>query len=233
MIVHGLGATPGEARIPASGLRGTRVVVTLPGHGDAADAAGGYWRYAAVAEDVLAVADEVAATRAVGVSLGAGALLRVAADNPGRFERLALLLPASLDQVRDSGSAAVLEQLAQDVEQASEDGGAALRRRLRDGLPEATDIGDYVEQRAATLLRLREALRSVPSHSPLADRAVLANVGSDVLVVGATRDELHPAPVAEDVAGALPRTKLELLDSSAPMLTHRRELRGLLTGFLT
>src|SRR5689334_24790339 len=33
LVAHGLGATAGEARIPASGLPGTRVVVTLPSHG--------------------------------------------------------------------------------------------------------------------------------------------------------------------------------------------------------
>jgi len=35
LVAHGLGATAGEARIPASGLPGTRVVVTLPSHADA------------------------------------------------------------------------------------------------------------------------------------------------------------------------------------------------------
>lgn len=38
LVGHGLGATPGEARLPTSGLPGTKVVVTLPSHGDAPDA---------------------------------------------------------------------------------------------------------------------------------------------------------------------------------------------------
>src|SRR5205085_3682223 len=92
----------GEARIPASGLRGTRVVVTLPAHGDAPDAPPGYWRYPTVGDDLSAVADAVEASRAVGVSLGAGALTRLAADQPDRFERLALLLPATLSRPRDA-----------------------------------------------------------------------------------------------------------------------------------
>lgn len=232
LVVHGLGATPGEARIPASGLRGTRVVVTLPGHGDAADAAPGYWSYERVAQDVRAIADEVAATRAVGVSLGAGALTRIAAEAPDRFDRLALLLPASLDESRDATSSAVFATLARAVDGAGEDDGARLRALVGEGLPEDTDVGDYVALRSRTLLRLREALETIPYQPPLTDRAALAGVSADVLVVGATDDTLHPAGVAEDVAGALPRARLELLASSAPMLTHRGELRRLLTGFL-
>jgi 3-oxoadipate enol-lactonase len=90
LIVPGLAATPGEARIPASGLAGTRVVLTLPSHGDEPDAPAGYWRYDRIAADVLAVADEVGATGALGVSLGAGALTRAVADHlrPGQAARV-------------------------------------------------------------------------------------------------------------------------------------------------
>ncbi|MBQ6641819.1 MAG: alpha/beta hydrolase, partial [Saccharopolyspora sp.] len=82
LVAHGLGATEGEARIPASGLPGTRVVLTLPSHGNAPDAPEGYWRYGTIAEDVRSVADAVGATRAVGVSLGTGALTRIVAERP-------------------------------------------------------------------------------------------------------------------------------------------------------
>ncbi|RCW46925.1 alpha/beta hydrolase family protein [Halopolyspora algeriensis] len=232
LVVHGLGATEGEARIPASGVRGTRVVVTLPGHGDAAEAPPGYWDYGRVAEDVLAIADEVRATRAIGVSLGAGALTRAAARDPHRFERLALLLPAALDRSRDESAREPFVRLAEAVDAATSDGGARLRALVADDLPSGTEVGNYVEDRAAALMRLGDALRTLPEQCPLADAASLAEVTSDVLVVGATGDELHPAEVAEDVAGAFPRARLELLPSAAPMLTHRHELRRLVTGLL-
>ncbi len=232
LVVHGLGATPGEARIPASGLRGTRVVVTLPGHGAAEDAPPGYWTYERVAADVRAIADEVGATRAVGVSLGAGALTRIVAETPQRFDRLALLLPASLDEPRDPRSAEVFEQLARAVDTAEDDHGERLRALVGDGLPAGADVGDYVTARSQTLLRLREALRSVPHQPPLSDRTALAAVTAEVLVIGAVDDPLHPAGVAEDLARALPNARSEPLNSAAPMLTHRTELRGLLTDLL-
>ncbi|SDY36541.1 Pimeloyl-ACP methyl ester carboxylesterase [Saccharopolyspora shandongensis] len=228
LVVHGLGATEGEARIPASGLPGTRVVLALPGHGSADDAPPDYWNYASIAADVLAVADEVEATRAVGVSLGAGALTRIAAEHPDRFERLALLLPAALDRPREVAATWAFERLAAAVAA----GGETLRETVAADLPEGVEVGDYVERRAEALLRLEDALRELPEQVPVPDAAVLAGVRSEVLVVGATDDPLHPAEVAKAVAAAFARARLEILPSPAPMLTHRRELRRLLVDFL-
>lgn len=232
LVVHGLGATEGEARIPASGLRGTRVVLTLPGHGAAADPADEYWSYERVASDVLEVADRVGADRAVGVSLGAGALTRAAALHPERFERLALLLPAALDQPRGVEVTGVFDRLAEGVAAAAEDDGALLRETVGSGVPDGADVGDYVERRAATLRRLGPALRTLPRQAPLADGTALSVVDRPVLVVGATADPLHDPSVAERLAAVLPGARLEVFDSAAPLLDSRAELRRLLTGFL-
>lgn len=230
LVVHGLGATEGEARLPASGLPGTRIVLTLPGHGSAPDAPAGYWNYAAVAADVLEVAREVGATQAVGTSLGAGALTRIAAEHPQFFDRLALLLPAALDSPRDAAATRTYERLATAV--AAGDGGARLRELLAEGVPEGVDVGDYLERRAEALLRLEPALRELPGEVPVPDAATLAEVTADVLVVGATDDPLHPAEAAEATAEAFARSRLEVLPSRAPVLTHRQELRALLTDLL-
>ncbi|MGW3468304.1 alpha/beta fold hydrolase [Saccharopolyspora sp. NPDC000995] len=228
LVVHGLGATEGEARIPASGLPGMRVVITLPGHGNASDVPPNYWNYASVAADVLAVADEVEATRAVGVSLGAGALTRIAADHPGRFERLALLLPAALNRPREVAATWAFERLAAAVA----DGPEALREIVAADIPAGIEVGDYVDRRTEALLRLEDALRELPEQVPVPDATVLAGVRSEVLVIGATDDPLHPAEVAKAVAVSFARARLEILPSPAPMLTHRRELRRLLVEFL-
>ncbi|GAA2818870.1 alpha/beta fold hydrolase [Saccharopolyspora taberi] len=232
LVAHGLGATEGEARIPASGLPGTRAVLSLPSHGKAPDAPPGYWDYGRVAADVLAVADEVQATRAVGVSLGAGALTRIAAEHPDRFERLALLLPASLDRPRDIAAMWAFERLADAVAAAPSDGGASLRAAVAAEVPEGIEVGDHVDRRAEALLRLEPALRALPERCAVEDAAALAAVTSEVLVIGATDDPLHPAEVAKAVAAAFPQSRLEILQSPAPMLTHRRELRAMLVDFL-
>lgn len=232
LVAHGLGATEGEARIPASGVRGTRVVLTLPGHGSASDPDEDYWDYGNVAADVLEVADRVGAERAVGVSLGAGALTRIVAERPRRFERLALLLPAAVDRPRGGAVTEVFEQLSSGVRAAPADGGARLRELVGRGLPEGAGTGEYVEQRSSTLLRLGPALETLPHRAPLTDRSTLTAVPSPVLVVGATADPLHDSEVAEQLAATLPEGRLELFDSAAPMLTHRAELRGALGDFL-
>ena len=69
------------------------------GHGRSA-APPGRWTYLDLARDLRAVADLYGATRALGVSLGAGALCRLLADNPTRFDRAVFFLPAVLDQPR-------------------------------------------------------------------------------------------------------------------------------------
>jgi pimeloyl-ACP methyl ester carboxylesterase len=202
LVAHGLGATPGEARIPASGLPGTRVVVTLPSHGEAPDAPPGYWDYGRIAADLATVS----ADHAVGVSLGAGALVRLLSVSPDRFQRVALLLPAVLDQPRP---AFTLRQLSD----------------LTVGPPA------YVAERRAALSRLSDAAEQLPGQVAVADAAVLAAVSVPVLVIGAVGDPLHPEDVAKATAAAFPGGELWLIDSPSPMITHRAEVRRRLVDF--
>lgn len=204
LVGHGLGATPGEARLPTSGVPGTKVVVTLSSHGDAPDAPGGYWTYRRIAADLREVARETGATRAIGVSLTAGALLSLLADEPDAFERVVLLLPAVLDEPRP-----------------------ALPRE--EAITAVGGPPDYQAQRRAAFTRLDDALRALPGQVAVPDRAVLARVEAPVLVVGATRDPLHPEDVAKQVAAAFPNGRLELVPS---WLTHRGDVRGWLVDFL-
>lgn len=214
LVVPGLAATAGEARIPASGLAGTRVVLTLPSHGDEPDAPRSYWQYPVIAEDVLRVADEVKAQAAIGVSLGAGALTRIAAEHPDRFSKLALLLPAVLDQPR---TAEVREQLKKTE---PED--------IAKTLPTGYALGDYVEARSKALKRLPEAIEHLANAYPIDDRRALKEVSAEVLVIAATGDPLHPAEIARETAAAFKEARLEIFDSPAPMITHRTRLRALL-----
>ena len=229
LVAPGLAATPGEARIPASGLPGTRVVVTLPGHGDRPAPAPDYWTYSRVAADLAELADRTGATQAIGTSLGAGALLRVLAQRPDRFERIALLLPAALDRPRGTPAMWAFERLAD----AAEAGDLReLTELVAAELPPGIEVGDHVIARAAALARLAPALRALPEQAPLPDPTALSQVSAPVLVLAGTGDPLHPTEVARAVAAAFRHAELVVLDSPAPLLTHRREVRARLVDFL-
>lgn len=232
LLVPGLGATPGEARLPAVGLPGTRVVLTLPSHGESPDAPPGYFRYATIAADVLAVADEVGATAAIGTSLGASALLAIAAGHPDRFDRLALLLPAVLDQPRNAEGRDPLARMSEATEHALATGDSSrLQAVVAAELPAEAELADYVDKRVAALLRLRDALVSLPDQVPVPDPGRLAEVTAKTLVIAAAGDPLHPEHVAKSVAAALPAATLHVLPSLIPLVTHRRELRALLADW--
>jgi 3-oxoadipate enol-lactonase len=204
LVGHGLGATPGEARLPTSGLPGTKVVVTLPSHGDAPDAPEGYWTYRRIAADLRDAARETGATQAVGVSLTAGALLALLADEPDAFDRVALLLPAVLDEPR----------------------------RMLSREEAITAVGGppgYQAERRQAFARLDGALAELPGQVAVLDRTVLSRVTAPVLVVGATDDPLHPEDVAKQVAASFPNGRLELVPSWS---THRGDVRRWLSDFL-
>ncbi len=226
LIAPGLGATEGEARIPGSGLPGTRVVATLPGHGDLPDAEPGYWRYATIAADLVRVADESGATAAAGVSLGAASLLRSLADRPDRFRRVALLLPAALDRPRRLHGT-----FGAYAEAVAEGDPVRLRELVLQSLPANAHVGAYVDERVRALRRLGQAFTELADDIPVPDPSVLQRVTCPVLVIGASQDPLHPGDVAKEIAGALPTARLELFDSAAPLVTDRRQVRHLLQDF--
>ncbi|WP_233158243.1 alpha/beta fold hydrolase [Actinokineospora bangkokensis] len=225
LVVPGLGATAGEARIPASGVAGTRTVLTLPSHADAPDAEVGCWHYPVLARDVAPFL--AGHTRAIGVSLGAAVLCAALVDDPRALDRLVLLFPAALSEPRAAGSAELVLAMADAAE-------AGDRERLRElvsaGLPAGT--GSYADDRTGALLRLAPALRAVAEQVPVPDPSALAGVTADVLVVAATGDPLHPVSAAEEVVAAFPRARLVRFDSAAPLVTHRREVRDVIVKHL-
>jgi len=230
LVAHGLAATDGEARLPASGLPGTRVVVTFGSHGDAPDATDEYWDYGVLAAELRAVADATGARLAVGVSMGAGTLVRLASEDPDRFDRLALLQPAALDGRRSPEAVRIMRRLA--AAGAAGDR-TALRQLVQAGMPACCgSTGDYVDRRVDALLRLTDALRALACRVPVCSAASLAAVAARVLVVSGVGDPLHPEAVAVATAAAFRDSSLHVLGSPAPLLTHRAHVRSLLSQFL-
>ena len=203
VFAHGLGGTSGETRPLALKAPGTRVLLTFRGHGNSAALTDG-WDYDVLAADLLAVADHVEATACVGLSLGCGALLRILRDQPERFDRLAMVMPAALDAARTDGATVRLEQLGAAIDRGDIEAVTAL---LMTEVPEALRT-----RRAVPLLLARRAAELVQrpapvprtTDRPLADRTVLSKVSAPTLVIGQDDDRLHPLELAREVAEAIP-----------------------------
>jgi pimeloyl-ACP methyl ester carboxylesterase len=234
VFAHGLGSSIIEARPLASGVGGTKVFYSARGHGRSA-APAGRWTYRDLARDLAAVADHAGATQALGISLGAGALANQLAERPDRYRKVVFYLPAVLDQPRGAAAQARF---------------AALLAALRTGEPEqlaavvALDVPEpirstpaaavFIRGRSEQLRRdgLAEALAGIPAQAAIGRLDQLAAVTAEALVLGAEGDELHPADIARQLAGVLPRAQLHIYPGPGLLWTHRADLRDRISGFL-
>jgi pimeloyl-ACP methyl ester carboxylesterase len=231
VFAHGLGGSVSETRPLATRLRGTRVLLEFRGHGRS-DALPGGWDYDLLADDLLA--DATGATRALGLSLGAGALLRVLAAEPARFERLAFVLPAALDATRADGATLRLQALGAAIDRGDLDAVVAL---LLHEVPEQVRARRGVHlllSRRASQLMERPSPQPLSDDRPLHGRAVLRLVEAPSLVVCQADDPLHRIDVAAELAGALPAgTGLLELPPGGVFWTASRTAQQALADHLT
>jgi pimeloyl-ACP methyl ester carboxylesterase len=234
VFAHGLAGGIAETRPLGSGVSGRRVFFQFRGHGRSA-APPGHWTYLDLARDLRAIADLQGATRALGVSLGAGALCRLLADNPNRFEKVVFFLPAVLDQPRSRTAAHRLTHLLAAVE-AGDPAGVAdvIALETPAQLRNTPAAWSYLRQRLEQLMRdgLAQALAELPGQVALPDRSALGEVTAPALVLACRGDELHPVEVAEELAAALPQATLHVYDRPGVMWTERADLRERIATFL-
>jgi 3-oxoadipate enol-lactonase len=231
VFAHGLGGSWVETRPLAARTPGTRVLLTFRCHGDS-DGIDGGWTYDDLADDVLEVADAFGATRAVGLSLGAGALLRVLSREPARFERVAFVLPATLDRTRDDLATARLLRLGDALVAGDAD---RVRSMLLDEVP--AQVRDRGGVRILVDRRAKQMLGSAPPYprdteAPLTDLATLATVAAPALVIAQADDPLHPADVASQLAALLPQAELLLLQPGGVFWTETRAAQDALADHL-
>ena len=235
LAAHGLGASIAETRPLLSGVAGTRVFFAARGHGGSPLPVGPV-DYAVLADDLRSVADQAGATQALGVSMGAGTLLRLLSGSPERFARVVLFLPAAIDAPRTDAAVRRLEALADALETA--DLAATEQEVLRElpaDLRETPVARAYAGTRARFLLAspgAARALRELPAVTPVTDRSALAAVRADVLVLAQEGDALHPAQVARELVGVLPKARLVVFDEPGVVFRERARLRGLVSAYL-
>ncbi|WP_226913552.1 alpha/beta fold hydrolase [Gephyromycinifex aptenodytis] len=231
---HGLAGSIPTTRPFGSGVPGSRTFFHFRGHG-ASHAPEDDWTYAALARELGAVADHVGADRALGVSMGAGALCALLAEEPQRFERCVFLLPALIDRPRTDGALERLVQMADYVDCGDEEAVAdLLSAEQPEHVAARPDVQAWVRQQARVLAGtpVSWALRHLPTQVPLRDRGVLARVSAPVLVIGQEGDEAHPHRIAVELASAFPNAAVEILPPGGVLWTHRAHVRALISTFL-
>jgi pimeloyl-ACP methyl ester carboxylesterase len=240
VFVHGMTGSLTQTRPFGSGVRGTRAFVHLRGHGgtpvpSGADGTPEPGGYRDLADEVAAVIAETGATRALGLSLGAGALARLLADRPEALDRAALVLPSTLDRSLGAEPAARLLAMADAVQAGDVE---VLARLLRAHQPASVrrlpSVGVWARRRASELVGtpVDAVLRGFAGLAPLTGPQELAAVTCPVLVVAQDGDVVHPLEVAHRYAEALPHATLVVLPSGGVPWTGRDRLRELITGFL-
>lgn len=232
VFAHGLGGSASETRPLAARCPGTRVLLDLRGHGASGPLPGG-WDYDLLADDLLAVADHVGATAAVGLSVGSGALLRALTRDAERFERLAFVMPAALDESRTDGATRAIQRLGHaidtgDLEQVT----ALLLADVPVDARERRAVRILVARRAAQLLT-RPAPKPLRPDRPVSDRVVLSAVRAPCLVVGQDDDVLHDLDLAVELTAALPDAALLALPAGGVFWTATRQVQDAIAAHLS
>jgi pimeloyl-ACP methyl ester carboxylesterase len=234
VFAHGLAGGIPDTQPLGSAVAGTRVFFQFRGHGRS-DAPPGDWTFQSLADDLDHVSTDAGATRAVGVSLGAGALCRLLAESPDRYERLVFFLPAALDTAPRAESRERYATLLTALGTGDPERVVAV---LTDDVPAeqaaAHAARAYLRQRATALLEAPPSARlaDVITGAPCSDPAPLGKVRVPALVLAARDEPRHPVPVAEQLAAALGSATLHVYDRPYPLWTARADVRTRISGFL-
>jgi 3-oxoadipate enol-lactonase len=235
VVAHGLSNSCRELAAFTPLIAGSAVRFDFRGHGRSSTPPAGTYRFADLANDLDAVARAYGATRAVGTSMGQGAITHLVAVEPDRFERLVFVLPACLDVPMADHSAfdrvaELLEALPKDeaVEQILAEGGRAAVYERAPWLREV-DLLLWQDMNPTGVARaIREVVRDVA----LADRELLRRVEAPTLLICREGDTLHPAELGIVLAELMPNAELIMLPGERELYEAIPELVGRVSAFL-
>lgn len=235
MVGHGLTNNRNELAALTPLVPGTKVRFDFRGHGRSSAPETGY-RFADFARDLDAVARAYGATRAVGTSLGAGAIAHLLSHDPERFERTVWLMPAGLDlpfsfkdryrkmaaQLDGKNRDEAIEAIMADPEHAAEYLATPWKRDL-DRVMWDHDHPDGVAR----------AIRGVIEDWPVEDRQLLHTVRKPVLLICVEGDDIHPVELGRTLAELLPNSELVVYESEAALFGELPALVQRVSAFLT
>ncbi|HXJ66170.1 MAG TPA: alpha/beta hydrolase [Actinomycetota bacterium] len=225
IFAHGLTNSCRELAMLTPLIEGTKIRFDFRGHGHSGapdDPAA--FTFADMAEDLEAVATAYGATRAIGTSMGAGAIGHILCDRPDRFERIVMLLPAGLDRPfrnpqRFLRYADALETLPKDeaIEAILDD---PDRVAVYLASPWLRDVDKAQWEDLADQVALGRAIRGIVTDFPIRDRELMRLVRTPVFLIAREGDAIHPASVARLLDELLPSSELVVLGDEAEMIAQ-------------
>ena len=220
VLAHGLSNNCRELAAFTPLVPGTKVRFCFRGHGHSDAPASGY-HFEDFARDVDTVATAFGATRAIGTSLGAGAIANLLTREPDRFERLVFLLPASLDgpfahKERFLHAAGLLE--GRTPQEAIEEILADPERAKRYfQAPWLRDF-DRTMWEHGHPEGVARAIREVMEDYPVTDRELLRRVETPVLLMCLENDPVHPLELGRILHELLPNSELLAFANEAALV---------------
>lgn len=235
VLAHGLTNSCLELAAFTPMVPGTKVRFCFRGHGHSGLAPAGSYRFADLARDVEAVADAYGATRAIGTSMGAGAIMHLLGRRPDRFERIVFLLPAGLDRpIADPSAFDRTAELLESLEPEE-----AIQRILAEAERSgAYDRNPWLRGFAAMLwqdanpIGVARAIREVVRDRAIADRDLLRVVTAPTLLICQRGDPIHPVEVGRILAELLPAAELIELGSTDELFAEIPRLVERVASFL-
>ena len=235
VFAHGLTNSCMELAAFTPMAPGTKVRFCFRGHAHSGTPEPGHYRFSDFAGDLDAVAETYGATRAVGTSLGQGAITHLLARDPERFERIVFVMPAALDlgladHERFDRVADLLETLP--VEEAVERIVADSKRVADyDEKPWLRELDLFLWQDLNTT-GVARSIREITRDVAIGDRELLRKVSAPTLILCQEGDEIHPAELGRILADLLPNAELIVLGSEDELLARLPELVTRVAAFL-
>jgi len=235
VFAHGLTNSCVELAAFTPMAPGTKVRFCFRGHAHSGTPEPGHYRFVDFADDLDAVATAYGATRAVGTSLGQGAITHLLGRDPDRFERIVFILPAALDvrmtdHARFDHIADVLETLP--VDQAVEEIVANSKRRDEyEEKPWLRELDMFLWQDLNTV-GVARSIREITRDTAISDRELLRAVAAPTLVLGQEGDEIHPIELARLLVELMPNAELVELGSEDELFARLPELVTRVAAFL-
>lgn len=233
LFQHGLGGDEAQvAGLFPEDARATRLTLECRGHGGSELGPGG-WSFEQFAADLEAFLAQEAGSALVlgGVSMGAALALKLAVARPERVRGLILLRPAwGAGPVRDN--MAPVAEAARRLG-AGETGldGTVLARDMAEAPDNLASLRGYFTRPDAAAFA--PVLAAMAADDPGLTEAQIASLDMPALVLSAPRDRIHPAALAAELAGLLPKAILKPLpDKAADPQAHREAARAAISDFL-